>query len=362
MAGVAASALVIAGCTLLGAFGQALVDRPTELVRSLNAEIVLTGANEPPYLTGLNRIPQDALNRALATPGVKSTTELHIERVKASWRSSPGAPAKPITVLGLDPAHPAILLPEADINLAMLNERGSVVLNSNNANFGSIHVGQTASLSGHEVKVVGTVSLGDDYADQDTILTSPATFQELFGTDASTPSVDLGLIQTDPDVAVETVVARLRAALPNTIAVNTKDSIVAQERTYAIRQSPLVATFQWAFIPCGLMLLVINTGYLFSKMPGYLPEFGMLSTIGYSVPYLMRVVFCELLWITGLGGLVALVIVGLVRMVIQIRTAVPLEFGFATWSLSVLLGTAASLLMVVCGRRQFEDLVGGFFL
>src|SRR5258708_19390688 len=59
---------------------KAVLDRPIVLLRLLDADLVLTGTQRPPFLTGLNRCAAEVLQTVGASDAVASATALPIDR------------------------------------------------------------------------------------------------------------------------------------------------------------------------------------------------------------------------------------------------------------------------------------------
>ena len=111
-------ALVIASFVVLDGVGRSAIDQHVQLLRHLDANVVLTGAAGPPFVTGLNRFPQRALQTARQCSGVASAAALRVERRQAYWHDPASGTAAPVSVLALEPAQRTLVLPGAEQAIA----------------------------------------------------------------------------------------------------------------------------------------------------------------------------------------------------------------------------------------------------
>ncbi len=284
---------------------KAVLDRPIVLLRLLDADLVLTGTQRPPFLTGLNRCAAEVLQTVGACDAVASATALRIERGCANWRASADSPAASVCVLAFDPAKRALLLP-SDQTFAPLKERGSVLFSRGRDNkFIHVAVGDIGFLSDCQVRVAGEIPLDGDEQCAAIVLTSETTFGDVFGKIDEVDRIDLVLLRIssagDPRAAVE----RLRKVLPQGVSVHEKASLLAAERAFWHGRTPLVAVLNLCIALSWFMSMIVLFSYLLQQGTDRRLDFAVLHTIGYRISHLVRLLFVELLLVTLLGALFA---------------------------------------------------------
>lgn len=279
-----------------------LYDSATQPHRNLQADLVMINQHMR-TLIDVKSLPRERLQQALAYEAVESIHPLYVG--DAAWRNPNTQITRNILVWGVDPANPALTLPELGQHLDQLKLLDRVLFDqASRPEYGPIAdlLQQQRSLevqmSDHRVQVIGLFQLGASFGADGNVITSDSTFLKLFDRPAS--QIDVGLIQLKPGADLSTVQAQLRAGLPSDIEVLTVPEFIQSEIDY------------WASGGTGFIFnlgvavgfivgIVIVYQILYSNVSEHLTEYATLKAMGCSDRYLLIMLMQEALLLAALG-------------------------------------------------------------
>lgn len=294
---------VLLMCMQVG-FRYALLDSTVALARSLKADLVLL--NRLRYALPVREtFPKRRLLQAEGVFGVASADPFYL-RV-ALWKNPDHPFRRPIRILACDARHDLLDIPELARHQDELREPGTALLDrkSNAESYGAPREELKTELAGRDVRVVGTFSLGKDFANEGNLLVSTESFRRYMAP-VTTPldpldQVDLGLVRVSPGFTPENVKKALEAVLPKDVRVMTRDEFVNQEATFWLDATPIGTVF---LIGVGIGFVVgviICYQILHTQVSNHMKEFATLKAMGYRNSYFIKVVLQQSLILSILG-------------------------------------------------------------
>ncbi len=346
------SGIAFAVLLMLFQFGaqKAFIDSSLEVVRALDADLVLMNPQKNRFGTKAP-FPREQLVQAAAVDGVQSAHPLYAEWSRSMWKNPDTGLWFKVQVLAFDPDKPVLRIPEVEAARHALRTPDTVLVDSRGRRFlGFPGAGGGSELSLRRVRVIGTFPLGPDFLIDGTVIMSDRTFLNTFlpsgGVTAagSRPSkVEFGLIKLAADADLETVRARLRAALPNTVNILTKGELEAIEQAYQSRMAPVGPVFNIGVVIGFLVGMLIAYQILYADLSDQLGQYATLKAMGYSNGFLVRTVVEQSLAYGVVGYVPAWILANALFWVVAWVTLLPLGI-----SLHLTLLTLA-LTLLMCG-------------
>lgn len=320
-------------------FWNAMMDSTVTVLKAFDAQLVLV--NRMRYSFHLNEpLARLRLSQAAEVPGVRDARPLYVEYFWSLWKSREPHRAdepstRPIRVLAFDPSSPVLNLPELAPQAQRLGVLDTVLMDLKGRDWFGPRVPDTyAELGGHRVKIVGNFALGTDFTADGNLLISDVTFAHLFPQRAGRTNplgqVDLGLVRVVPGVDPKVVETALRRALPDDVAVFTKQEFIDQEKAFWQRSTPIGFVFFLGLIMGFVVGVIICYQILSADILDHLPEFATLKAIGYPNRFLSGVVLREALLLAVFGFLPGAILARGLYNVLENGTGVPWLFGTGT--------------------------------
>lgn len=302
-------------------FMFALFDSTVKLVDDADADLVLVSPARY-VLPAEKRFARARLDQARSVPGVEAAYAVYIERSLATLKPLPHGVPQPVRVIGTDQASEAFEFDIAGGEERLVDPQTAFIdRKSKRRMFGfalaPLAEGEAveAELSGSRVRIVGTFSLGTDFANDGTLLMSATNLARYFPlrNPAGEPleRVDLGLLSLAEDADRQSVASELRAILSDAVQVLTKDEYRDQEIEFWRANTPIGMVFQvgtWMGFVVGV---IICYQVLYTDVSDHLKEYATLKAIGYSGPYFLRVVITEAAILSVLGFIPGIVLSGM---------------------------------------------------
>lgn len=316
--GLAASGVAFA-CVLMfmqNGFRNALLDSPVQWVRMLRCDLV--AISRARYaLPAEQPFPQSLMDRVAGDPDITATISLPIERIRAQLRVA-GGPQRPIRTIGV-PTDPGWFLdPQVERKLDDLRvPRGALVDSMTRREYrlrtDDPHelLRQAVELSGREVRLLGTVSIGTDFANEGTLLVSQTEFARYFpfrGDGDPLSLVDLGLIRLRGGADPNTVAQRLTAIAPQEWEVLPRDVLVAREIDFWGSQTPIGMIFLIGVMMGFAVGVIICYQVLYAGIQDSMPEFATLKAMGYPNRFFISLVIRQAVYLAWLGFVPGLLI------------------------------------------------------
>lgn len=293
-------------------FLNGLYDNQIELIRLLNADLVITHAAKR-NLTQSRPFSRRRLYQAKALPEVAAAYPVYIGFRRAGWKNPDTHQVRPLRILAIRPGDPVFTNPAVTADAEALREPGTVLMDTQSkAHFGRREAGVTTELEGKAVRVVGTFRLGTDFVMSGNVLMSDHSLPDYLSSEATPEAelakVELGVLRLAPHAAASDVAAALRRHLPADVRVETKQKYLNRERRYWRTRTPIGALFGFGAAMGVVIGIIICYQILYTSVLDHLPQFATLKAIGYSNLFLAGVVFRQALILSccgftaGLGG------------------------------------------------------------
>jgi putative ABC transport system permease protein len=291
-------------------FKNALFDSTVQILQDLDADLVLI-AKARYALPANQAFPLSRLYLARACDGVRAAHPLYIERTRAVWMQ-PNGRAYPIRVIACDTAERVLLIPEVSRYADALNRQGAVLVDEKNKSVyrppGSREPWtkwRDVTLAGHSINLVGSFRLGTDFANDGNLLTSTASFAKFFPSRVPRgdplDAVDLGVVQIAHGADPRHVKAELAARLPDDVAVYTKSEIIARERNFWSKSTPVGYIFLLGTVIGFLVGVIICYQIIHSDVADHMAEFATLKAMGYRNRYFVGFVLMESVYLSLLS-------------------------------------------------------------
>jgi putative ABC transport system permease protein len=286
-------------------FLNAMYDGQLRLLAQLDADIFVISRARYAMLIS-DTFPRRRLAQAREVEGVASACPLYVDYERPSWRNPDDGSHHPIRAWAFDPDDPVFRPADLRAAAGRLKAPDALLLDAKSRDcYGPRQDGLTGELSGHAVTVVGTFAAGPDFLSDGNVMMSDKTYLQYFASGADPAGlragVHLGLVRVAAGADPERVAAALRAALPDDVAVLTRQRFFEQEMDFWHEYTPIGYVFG---VGAGLGFLVgviICYQILYTAVADNLPQFATLKAIGYPDSFLVRVVLAEALLLALLG-------------------------------------------------------------
>jgi putative ABC transport system permease protein len=291
-------------------FWNALMDSVVAVIDRFDAELVIISRARYSLIVG-EPFPRRRLAQALSVPGVRDANPLYLEYIRSLWKNpdetDPTAPrCRAIRVLAFDTGKPLLRLPGVAENAARLEEPDTALVDVRSRSYyGRREAGIDREIAGHSVHVVGTFSLGTDFAANGNVIMNERTYARLFpgwgGPNAALSNVAIGLVQLEPGADPVAVKEALQQALPDDVRVFTRAAFAGQEKSYWQRSTPIGFFFLVGLVIGFAVGVAICYQILSADVTRHLPEYATLKAIGYQNRSLTGVVLEEAMLLSVLG-------------------------------------------------------------
>lgn len=352
VAGVAfANLLVFMQLGIMGALNSSTV-APYEI---LNADIILS-SEDGNTLTDGGRIPRAWMFQALGVSGVADATPLFIGNLPFTLDNGSSVS---LLSFGMDIAKPVFATAEIAQSLARLSLENNVLLDEGTRGMPRSVIDDLIEggrfnfeTGGNTLTAIGTMDVGGGFLADGMMMMSDQTFLRAFPNRSSAAPNHI-LIATDAGVSVDTVVARLQAALPTgNLRIQSMQGSAANDLAYMSTERPTGIIFGFGVFMGILVGLVIVYQVLSTDVADHLREYATFKAMGYGQPFFLGIIFEEAIILAVFGFIPGfLVSVGLYAGLVAV-TGLPVEMD-ASRAILVFLGTltACSLSGAIATRR-----------
>jgi putative ABC transport system permease protein len=283
-------------------FERAFFNASLDLLQLLDGDIFLQSASKYRFATR-DPFPGSELETARSVPGVASAWPLYAAWFDVFWKNPSDGKAFLVRTLGFDPDQPVLRLLEVEGNPEQLREPDTILVDRDARTFlGMDPVPSQSELNGLTVRVVGSFALGPNFESDGTVVVGDRTFARLLpGPGGGPPGVELGVIKLRPGFGLVAVQQAIRAKLPPTIAVMTKDQLLELERNFQADVSSAGPIFAMGTLVGFVVGMLIAYQVIYTDLSEQLPQYATMKAIGYRTRYLIRVVL-EQAAFSGLAG------------------------------------------------------------
>ncbi|NJK40828.1 MAG: FtsX-like permease family protein [Acaryochloridaceae cyanobacterium SU_2_1] len=312
-------------------FQDSLFVSNTQLHRTLNADIVLLSP-QARNLQALSTFTRRRLYQAQDIPGVKSAEPLYVNTL--NWKSPDTKRETVVQVIGFNPDQPALTLPGLAPQLLQVKQPDTFLFDRGARgdyaqSFALIDQGQSVQTEaqGRRIAISGLFEMGASFGADGTLITSDQNFLMQFPR-RQVGSINLGLIQLEPNANPDQIVAALQDHLPDDVQVLTLEQFIAFETAYWQVRSPVGFIFGLGTAMAFVVGVVIVYQVLSTDVNAHLREYATFKAMGYQNRYLLGVVFEEAI-ILALFGFIpgAILPVGLYSLT-RTATALPVFMTF----------------------------------
>jgi putative ABC transport system permease protein len=329
---------------------NAMLDSNTVLLERLNGELVLINPTKQSLLFR-EAINRRRLEQAAGVDGVAAVEAVYLEYQLGEVRHTAEdrharTQTRRARIIGVDPNARALVLPGVtDADWQKLNVPGTALYDRKSrphpdqANhpgesvFGRLAEGLQTELVGRNLTLVGGgFELGFDFGTDGTFVVSDRTFAEWVRRPFTPPGVDplaevdIGVVRLKRGADADRVRRDLQSvfAAYGDVEVLTKAGIVAREKWFWWRQTPIGFAFGAGVVLGFIVGMVICYQILSTDVADHLPEYGTLKAIGYPNRYLSSVVLQEALILAAAGFAVGMpATLGLYRLLTDL-TGLPM--------------------------------------
>ena len=334
-------------------FERAFFNASLDVIRLLDGDIFLQSASKYRFATR-DPFPVAELDAARSVPGVAGAWPLYADWFDVFWKNPADDKIFLVRTLAFDPDHPVLHLPEVDGNPVQLREPDTVLIDRRaRRSLGMDRAVSQSELNGVKVRVVGSFALGPNFESDGTVVAGEQTFARLLpGPSGGPPGVELGVIRLRPGTDPVAVQQAIRAKLPATIAVMTKDQLLQLERNFQADVSSAGPIFAMGTLVGFVVGMLIAYQIIFTDVSEQLPQYATMKAIGYRTRYLVRVVF-EQAAFSGLAGWVPAWLLSLLlyRVVGEVAL-LPLRMTWDLTLISLVLTLGMCLIAAIIAVRR----------
>ncbi|HEX3954022.1 MAG TPA: ABC transporter permease DevC [Stellaceae bacterium] len=287
-------------------FERGFFDASLATVRQLDGDLFFMNADKYRVATR-DPFPHRYLADATKVAAIASVSPLYASWQDFYWKDPASDQQYLVQTFGFDPDHPAFLLPDVQADSSKLKAEDAVLIDrSARAFLGMDRSSGDTEINGRKVHIVGNFPLGPDFVSDGTVMMSDRTFAQLLPGNregAAAMPVELGIVKLKPGESVAQVEPALRAALPASLKVMSKDELVDFEREFQAKLSSAGPIF-WLGTLVGFVVgMLISYQIIYTDLSEQLPQYATLKGMGYQNAYLVGVVL-EQAALSALAGYV----------------------------------------------------------
>jgi putative ABC transport system permease protein len=263
---------------------------------SFDADILIQASDANTLQDG-SPLPRNRMLEALAVPGVAEATPISIARL--DWKQPDGT-IRTLDVMGVDPRVASFRVPEIEAARPLLALSNAALIDRGTRNvpaalFAEIDAGRAYRIEtgNRSVNILGSFRIGGGFGADGVMVVSDQTFLKLFRNRAAgAPNVIL--VRAEPGQDVPALIARLRAALPETdTAVRSVDEAVTRDQNFQTTQRPVGIVFGFGVVIGALVGIIIVYQVLASDVADHIREYATFKAIGYRRAFFLGIVFEE---------------------------------------------------------------------
>ncbi len=306
LAGVSFAVLLM---FLFTGFKNALYDSQTQLLERLNGEIVIINRLKENMFVP-RAFARRRLYQAQAFDGVEGAYAIYIS--DARWKNPETRKTRPVRVIAYNPADPVLLLPEVLARREELTLPDTALIDTRSRpELGPLEAGVVTELADREIRLVGTFTLGTDFASGNgNLIMSDQNFLRFFANrgpeeeERSFATADIGLVRVAPGTDVEALVKTLQTSLPQDVLVLPKygpDGFIMRERIYWQENTTIGFVFSLLTAMGFVVGIILVYQILYTDVADHWSEYATLKAMGYGNWFLFGVVMQEAIILSVLG-------------------------------------------------------------
>lgn len=304
---------------LFNGFMNALYDSQLQLLERLNGEIVMINRLKTNMFVPRS-FARRRLYQAQAFDGVDAAYTLYTSDAK--WKNPITRKTRPVRVLAFNPADPVLLIPEIADHVNDLRLPNTALIDSRaRAELGPREIGVVTELANRQIHIVGTFSLGTDFAaGNGNLIMSDLNFLRYFANrgpeeeERSFATADVGLLKLAPGTDVDRMVETLRQHLPADVLILPRDGpegFVMRERKYWQENTTIGFVFSLLTAMGFVVGIILVYQILYTDVADHWSEYATLKAMGYGNGFLFSVVIQEAIILSIVGFIPGFLVSGL---------------------------------------------------
>ncbi|MEO1403142.1 MAG: ABC transporter permease DevC [Cyanobacteria bacterium J06635_1] len=304
---------------IFSGFMNALYDSQLQLLNQLNGEIIIINRLKTNMFVPRS-FARRRLYQAQAFEGVADAYPIYISDAK--WKNPITRDTRFVRVIAFNLTEPILPLPEIQPHLKALQLPNTALIDTKaRPEVGPTEAGIVTELADRRINIVGTFSLGTDFASGNgNLIMSDQNFLRYFANrgpeedERSFATADVGVVKLEPGASVERMVAQLRESLPNDVLVLSKEGeggFVQRERRYWQENTNIGFVFSLLTAMGFVVGIILVYQILYTDVADHWAEYATLKAMGYKNNYLFNVVMQEALILSVCGFIPGFLISGL---------------------------------------------------
>jgi len=290
-------------------FRDALFESSISFHSKLKGEIFIINTQST-ALIAMKSFPQRRLYQALSFNGVTAISPVYLGF--GLWKNpDPNQRnTRQLMVIGFDPTHPILDLPEIQNNLHKIQISDVVLFDqASRPEFGPVveyfKQGKPVEteVDNRRVRVEGLFTLGASFGADGNLVTSDLNFLRIFGTRRTRGLIDIGVVKLEPGTDVKAVIDKMTATFPKDVIIFSKEEFADFEKKYWQESTSIGFIFTLGAAMGFIVGIVIVYQILYTDVTDHLPEYATLKAMGYKDIYFLGVVFQEAMILAILGYL-----------------------------------------------------------
>lgn len=303
-------------------FRNALLDSALELLRQMDADIVVMNKEKHPFLARV-RMPKERMFQAQSVQGIVDARPVWVGL--GQWKNLETGTLHPIRVIGFDPNQKTFLIDEVDQQRGLLDRRRTALIDERSrSSYGYVGRGK-AQVNRREVNIVGTFPLGTDFEVDGTLLVSDETYFSIIRTWQT--EIEMALLHVVPGADIDEAVEALNQTLPTDVRAYSKAQLIERDLEYWRRGTPISVILLVGVVLGFAVGVVICYQILYTEVLDHLAEFATLKAIGYSDRYIQLVVIVQALSLSMMGFFPAVAIGWLGLTLLAVMSGLPAGVG-----------------------------------
>ncbi|WP_019501491.1 ABC transporter permease DevC [Pseudanabaena sp. PCC 6802] len=296
---------VLLMCMFKG-FENAYYDSQIQLLQKLNGEIFIV--NRLKYTMFIpEQFARRRLYQAQAFDGVVAAYPVYMNT--GNWKNPITKAVRPLRAIAFNPHDPVLPLPSILQHRQDMQMPWTVLVDDKSKDdIGSKQTGVVTELAEQRVRIVGTYSIGTDFAsDNGNIVMSDQNFLRYFAQaevgkkSRNLNTVDIGLLKVAPGKDVDLLAKTLRQQLPQDVAVWTKAEFIQKELDYWRNNTDIGFVFALLAGMSFAVGVILVYQILYTDVAEHSAEYATLKAMGYSNLFLLGIVFQESLILACVG-------------------------------------------------------------
>jgi putative ABC transport system permease protein len=338
-------------------FQTALYDSNTRLNRALQADVILVSP-QARNMQNLFTFSRRRLYQAMAVSGVQSAEPFYANTI--TWKNPQTRKNATVQLIGFNPDHDALNLPEVTQQLDQLKLPDTVIFDRGSRGTYQEAIARidrqetvTTEVERRTITIAGLFTLGASFGADGTLVTSDQNFLMLFPR-RQAGSVSLGLINLEPGADPQAVTASLKDYLPDDVLVMTHPEFIEFEEGYWRRGSPIGFIFGLGTTMAFVVGVVIVYQVLSTDVNAHLKEYATFKAMGFQNSYLLMVVFEEAIILALLGFIPGVILpIGLYALAAK-ATSLPIYMTVARAIMVLLLTVVMCSLSGAIATRKLQ--------